>query len=50
MNPITLARILRAVPSAARLLRFLPLPAPRERDVRPAIDGYGRLTWERIRP
>lgn len=42
----TLARLLRAVPSARRLLRFQPKTVTRERDVRPAIDASGRMVWE----
>lgn len=48
--PLQLARLVRAVPSATRLLRFLRLGPPRERDVRPAIDSSGRMVWERLRP
>lgn len=48
--PLCVARLMRAVPSAARLLRFVRLGPPRERDVRPVIDGHGRMVWERLRP
>lgn len=43
----TLARLLRAVPSASRLIRFYPALALRERDMRPAIYASGRMVWER---
>lgn len=40
----TLARLLRAVPSASRLLRFGLVP--REQGVRAVIDSSGRMAWE----
>ena len=47
MPSLTLARLLRAVPSAARLLRFGLVP--REQDVRAVIDINGRMAWEWVR-
>lgn len=43
----TIARLLRAVPSASRLLRLGLVP--REQYVRIVVDAGGRIAWEWVR-